>query len=155
MARTGRPPQPVEVKRRRGRTADTDSGGRKLPVLAEVISLPQASGMPEFPVELGEDGRTLWRRIWAEGLSWISPASDLALAEEACRAIDDVQTARRRYRATTEPADARALVALGKRLDEALSALGFTPTARSRLGVAEVKKVSALEAMMARRQQQG
>lgn len=151
MARTGRPPQPLELKRRRGRTPGTDSGGRALPVLAEVVALPTANGMPEFPVELGEDGKTLWRRIWAEGITWISPLSDLALAEEACRAMDDVATARRRYRATTDPSDARALVALGKRLDEALSAIGFSPTARSRLGVAEVKRASALETLLAKR----
>lgn len=147
----GRPPQPLEVKRRHGRTADTDSGGRKLPVIAQVVALPQANGIPDFPAELGEDGKTMWRRIWVEAVTWISPVTDIAMAEEACRAIDDVQAARRRYRATTEPADARALVALGKRLDESLSALGFTPTARSRLGVAEVKRASALDQLIARR----
>jgi phage terminase small subunit len=139
------------VKRRRGRTADTDSGGRKLAIVAEVVALPQAAGMPDFPAELDDDGKILWRRIWAEAITWVSPLTDIAMAEEACRAIDDVQAARRRYRATTEPADARALVALGKRLDEALSALGFTPTARSRLGVAEVKRASALDELIAKR----
>ncbi len=111
--------------------------------------------MPDFPAELGEDGRTMWRRIWQDGLTWISPQTDLALAEEACRALDDVAAARRRYRATTEPSDARALVALGKRLDEALSNLGFTPVARSRLGVAEVRRVSALDKLLERRTARG
>lgn len=148
MARTGRPPQPIEVKRRHGRTSKTDSGGRPLPAVAEVVTLPQADGTPDFPDGLEEPGRTLWRRIWQDGLTWISPNTDIALAEEACRAQDDVAAARRRYRATTDPKDASALVALGKRLDDALSALGFTPTARSRLGVAEVKRVSALQQLI-------
>ncbi|HEU4542569.1 MAG TPA: hypothetical protein VFR23_15690 [Jiangellaceae bacterium] len=147
----GRPPKPLEQKRLTGRTPNTDSGGRPLPKLAEIVILPQADGMPDFPEELDEPGKLMWRRIWQDGITWISPKTDLALAEEACRAIDDVTAARRRYRATTEPKDAAALVALGKRLDEALSALGFTPTARSRLGVAEVKRVSALQNLIAQR----
>lgn len=154
MATVGRPPQPLEVKRRHGRTANTDSGGRKLPELAEVVHLPQAEGMPDFPADLDEPGRDLWRRIWQDGITWISPKTDLQAAEEACRAADDVAAARRRYRATTDPKDAGALVSLGKRLDDALSMLGFNPTARSRLGVAEVRKVSALEKLMERRQKQ-
>lgn len=146
MARTGRPPKPIEVKRALG-----NPGKRPLPAVAEVVTLPQADNMPDFPAELGEDGKTMWRRIWQDGITWISPNTDLALAEEACRAIDDVAAARRRYRATTEPKDAAALVALGKRLDEALSSLGFTPVARSRLGVAEVRRVSALDKLIERR----
>lgn len=143
----GRPPKPLEIKRRTGRTPDTDSGGRKLPPLADVVHLPQADGMPDFPTDLDQAGQDLWRRVWQEGITWISPKTDLQAAEEACRAADDVAAARRRYRATTDPKDAGALVSLGKRLDDALSMLGFNPTARSRLGVAEVTRVSKLDAL--------
>jgi len=148
----GRPPKPLEQKRLLGRTPTTDSGGRPLPVMGEIVILPQADGTPDFPDELGEAGQTMWRRIWFEGITWISPQTDITLAEEACRALEDVVAARRRYRATTEPKDAAALVALGKRLDDALSQLGFSPTARSRLGVAEVKRVSAIDKLLERRQ---
>ena len=147
MTARGRPPKPIEVKRRTGRSPGTDTGGRKLPDLASVVLLPMADGMPDFPAELDEAGRDLWRRVWQEGITWISPKSDMQAAEEACRAADDVATARRRYRATTDPKDAAALVSLGKRLDDALSMLGFNPTARSRLGVAEVTRVSKLDAL--------
>jgi hypothetical protein len=64
---------------------------------------------------------------------------------------DDLAVARRRYRATSNPKDAAALAALGKRFDLALSVLGFNPTARSRLGVAEVKRASALDKLLERR----
>lgn len=151
MATRGRPPIPIEIKRRRGRTADTDSGGRPLPRAAELVVLPQADGVPPVPFGIESDGADLWRRIWQEGLTWISPASDMAAAIEACLVADDLAVARRRYRATSDPKDAGALVALGKRFDEALSVLGFNPTARSRLGVAEVKRASALESLLARR----
>lgn len=155
MPTRGRPPKPIEQKRRTGRTPNTDSGGRPLPKLAEVVQLPQAEGLPDFPSDLEEPGRDLWRRLWQDGITWISPKTDAQAAEEACRAADDVAAARRRYRATTDPKDATALVALGKRLDDALSQLGFNPTARSRLGVAEVKRVSALDELIERRTGRG
>jgi len=122
-----------------------------LPQLAEVVSLPSADGMPDFPSDLDDAGKDLWWRIWQDGITWISPKTDLQAAEEACRAADDLATARRRYRATTDPKDAGAVVSLGKRLDDALSMLGFNPTARSRLGVAEVKRASALQTLIQQR----
>lgn len=151
MATRGRPPLPLEVKRRRGRTTDTDSGGRKLPGQAEIVALPQADGVPPVPAGIEADGADLWRQIWQQGLTWISPQSDMAAAVEACRVADDLAVARRRYRATSDPKDAAALASMGKRFDEALSVLGFNPTARSRLGVAEVKRVSALDQLLQRR----
>jgi len=112
-----------------------------------------AEGIPLLPPGIESDGAELWKRIWQEGLTWISPQSDMAAAVEACLVADDLAIARRRYRATSDPKDAGALVAMGKRFDDALSVLGFNPTARSRLGVAEVKKASALDRLMDRRRQ--
>lgn len=151
MPPRGRPPIPIELKRRRGRTGDTDSGGRPLPKSGELVMLPMAEGVPILPPGIESDGAELWKRIWQEGLTWISPNSDMAAAVEACLVADDLAVARRRYRATGDPKDAGALVALGKRFDDALSVLGFNPTARSRLGVAEVKRASALQSLIAQR----
>jgi hypothetical protein len=153
MAALGRPPKPVEQKRRVGRAPGRDSGGRKLPEPRDVVALPMGpAGGPEMPADLLLPGRELWAQVWTDGLSWISPVTDLAEATEACRLADDVAVARERYRATREPADARTVAALSKSLTEALSVLGFNPTARSRLGVAEVRRVSALEHLLAQRQ---
>jgi phage terminase small subunit len=96
-------------------------------------------------------GQRLWNRAWNAALTWIAPGTDAEQIEEAARLADDVAAARQRYRATTDPADARALVAVSKQLTEALSALGFNPTARARLGVAEVKRASALDQLLERR----
>jgi hypothetical protein len=152
MAPRGRPPIPIEIKRRRGRTTETDSGGRPLPKSAEVVALPMAEGVPLLPHGIESDGAELWKRIWQQGLTWISPQSDMAAAIEACQVADDLAVARRRYRATSDPKDAAALASMGRRFDDALSVLGFNPTARSRLGVAEVKRASALQGLIARRQ---
>jgi hypothetical protein len=151
MPPRGRPSIPIEIKRRRGRTTDTDSGGRPLPKSGEIVALPMAEGVPPLPVGIEADGVDLWRQLWQQGITWISPNSDMAAAVEACQVADDLAVARRRYRATSDPKDAAALVALGKRFDDALSVLGFNPTARSRLGVAEVKRASALEQLLSRR----
>jgi phage terminase small subunit len=94
----------------------------------------------------------MWRHIWSMAVTWVSPDSDLHEVVEACRLADDLAVARRRFRATTEPADAKSVTAMSKALTEALSVLGFNPTARTRLGVAEVKKMSKLEELRARRE---
>ena len=147
MATNGRPPKPAELKRAQG-----NPGRRSLPELAVVQTLPMAIKIPDPPADLGKDGLELWTRAWSMAITWLSPDSDLSTIENACRAADDLAAARARYRATTEPADARAVVALSKTFTDALSSLGFDPTARSRLGVAEVKRASALDNLIAKRQ---
>lgn len=147
MANNGRPPKPNEIKRATG-----NPGQRKLPELATVQILPAATAIPEPPADLQDEGRELWHKAWAMAITWLSPQSDMQAIIHACRCADDVAVARSRYRATTDPADARALVAVSKTYTDALSALGFDPTSRSRLGVAEVKKQSVLDELIARRQ---
>jgi hypothetical protein len=109
-----------------------------------------ADGVPEPDVELGLEGRRLWERVWATAITWISPHSDMTAVEQACLMADDVAIARNRYKATSDPADARALRTLTDALSVALSDLGFNPTARTKLGVAEVTRVSKLEALKQR-----
>ena len=58
----------------------------------------------------------------------------------------------KKNRATLEAADGRLLVHLNKSFVDSLSALGFDPVSRTRLGVAEVKRVSALDELLAKRQ---
>ena len=146
----GRPPKPLKRHRRVGRGNGTrKANGAPLP--AVVTPLPMAPGVPETPGDLEAAGRILWHRAWATGITWVSPLADLTTIEETCRLVDDLALARNRYRATTEPADARAVAALHKLLAESLSALGFDPTARARLGVAEVKRVSVLDELLERR----
>lgn len=146
----GRPPAPIEHHRRTGRANGTKKAdGRALPSRDVVVALPMAEGVPEPPAELGLEGRAFWERAWGRAITWLSPDSDRDAVEESAFLVDDLASARRRYRATTDPADARAVVALSKQLADSLSALGFTPTARARLGVAEVKKASALQTLIA------
>jgi hypothetical protein len=146
MAVRGRPPKPIEVKRRNG-----NPGKRPLPEPGTVVALPLAADVPNCPDDLGLEGRQLWNRAWDAAITWLSPASDMEAIEQACRIADDLEIARHRYRATRDPGDGRMVVQFSKAMTDALSALGFDPTSRSRLGVAEVKRASALDELIARR----
>lgn len=155
MARTGRPPKPLEQKRRTGRTPSTDSGGRKLPEPSEVVTLPMAGDVPDPPGDLELDGRRLWGRAWASAITWLSPHSDMESVENACRLADDLSLARRIYRTTRDPADLRMVLQAQKLMAEALSSLGFDPSARSRLGLAEVRRVSKLDELRSKQKPSG
>lgn len=143
----GRPPKPVELKRATG-----NPGKRKLPELAVVTPLPMAEEIPAFPENLGEAGKELWTRAWAQAITWLSPHSDMNAIENAARLADTLAVARNKYHNTFEAADLRALVQINKAYTDSLSALGFDPVSRSKLGVAEVKRVSALDQLLAKRE---
>jgi hypothetical protein len=108
--------------------------------------------VPEFPEGLEAAGIELWRSGWDQAITWVSPQSDWAQMVEACRLADDLAIAREKFRATHDAKDGRIVAMLSKSLTDALSALGFNPTARTRLGVAEVKRVSKLEDLLATRE---
>jgi phage terminase small subunit len=143
----GRPPKPNELKRKTG-----NPGKRALPDLKIVQAIPMAASAPEAPDYLGDDGVKLWNQLWDEAISWLSPVSDMTAIENAAMLADDLRIARDRYRATREPADGRVLIQINKSFVDALSSLGFDPTSRSRLGVAEVKAMSAIDKLLEKRQ---
>lgn len=143
----GRPPKPTELKRALG-----NPGQRKLPDLAVIHSLAPAVTTPEPPADLGKAGLRLWERAWDAAIQWLSPQSDREAIENAARLADASEYARSKYFATHEAADARAFVAVNKAFTDALSSLGFDPTSRSKLGVAEIKAVSALDKLVAKRE---
>lgn len=143
----GRPPTPIEHRRRIGRTPNTDSGGRPLPAEGTLVQLPAADGRPPYPEELGIHGRKLWDQAWDEAVVWLSPKTDWRAIEVACKLCDDLEQARDLYHVTRSANDGRLVAALTAELRAALADLGFNPIARTRLGVAEVVRVSKLEAL--------
>jgi hypothetical protein len=106
---------------------------------------------PEAPAMLGEDGKLFWNRIWDNAITWLSPVSDLSAIENAAKLADAVTAARTKYMATLESADGRAYVQINKAFTDSLASLGFDPVSRSRLGVAEVKRVSAIDQLLEKR----
>lgn len=108
----GRPPQPLEQRERKGRSAGRDSGGR--PLTDVVVELPKADGVPEPPLGLSASDRAAecpfvpkdgddaacelctrdlpvaaWRALWTNGGSWLSLQRDGRILERLCRAYDE------------------------------------------------------------------
>ena len=141
------PPKPNELKRKQG-----NPGKRPLPAVASVIALPMAPEPPTPPRPLGQEGLKLWNRIWDHGKTWISPTSDIELVTLLCESMDERTQLRLTVLRGSDWRDRVALRSLESQLISMLSALGLNPVDRTRLGVAEVQRVSALDQLLAKRQ---
>jgi hypothetical protein len=84
------------------------------------------------------------------GMTWVSPISDIDLFMMICEMIDERVSLRVQVLRDNRPEDRRALRQLDSQIMHGLSLLGFTPTDRSRLGIAEVKRQSKLEELRAK-----
>jgi hypothetical protein len=142
----GRPTKPIEIKRLTG-----NPGKRALPEQSAIMLIPQASQTPEPARPLLKYGQELWDRVWESGINWISPNTDLEILLMTCELIDERWNLRVRVMTDNSPKDRRGLRELDKQIVSNLGLLGFTPSDRSRLGVAEVKKMSKLEELMAKK----
>ena len=142
MPRTGRPPKPTEQKRRTG-----NPGGRALPAASSLAVVPAVA--PE-PVDL--DPAATLHTVLDAGSAWLAATDSTALA--MLRESLEERSQLRAVVLATQSMDARkALRDLDKQLIAMLSALGFDPTARARLGLAEVKAASTLDKLRANRGQ--
>ena len=136
------PPKPIEEKRRIG-----NPGGRALP--KEIAYVPGGYIEPARPLEFA--GRQLWEAAMKTGENWIARNSDTQLLLLTCEQMDRRNDLMTKIIETDEWRLYRALHDLEKMITTNLSLLGFTPTDRSRLGIAEVKKASKLEELMSRK----
>lgn len=149
----GRPPTPTERKRLTG-----NPGKRPLPEGATVVALPPVAD--DAPAQLGPAGRAVWELV-TEQARWLAESDRPALVM-VCEKVDRRQD----FLARLESSDpvlytdkgyayANPLVGMLSTLETEIaklfSALGLTPTDRTRLGVAEVKAKSNLEKMLERR----
>ena len=154
------PRKPVEQKRRNGRSPGRDAGGRRLP--EPVTVLAAAAGAPPPPASLKESGIAEWQRLWTAGRGWLSPELDSMVMERLCQNHDlrrEMLTAVERdgltvegYKGQPRPhpllSEIRALESEMRRIEVEC---GFTPASRSKLGYAEVKRVSKIDELMQRR----
>jgi len=147
------PRKPNELKRAQG-----NPGGRKLPELASVLSLPQVSNAP---AHLSDPMKQLWDDI-RERASWIAE-TDASSLQLLCEKFDRRSELQAKLQASdyvlyTDKGYAYANPLVGMlstvetEIFKILGSLGLTPSDRSRLGVAEVKRASALDELIAKRQ---
>ena len=143
MPPVGRPPKPIEEKRRLG-----NPGKRALPKSDEVIPLPAALETPEPIRPLGKMGRDFWDRTWQVGMNWISPMADLELMMMTAEMIDERAVLRNlvfQDRNGDRPKLRAGLRNLEKLIQSNLAQLGLSPADRARLGLAEVKRQTKLQ----------
>ena len=139
------PAKPIELKRKLG-----NPGKRAMPGEGELMTIEAGFREPLRP--LGEAGQQLWDEIYMVGGMWISPRSDTQLLQMCCELLDRREILREEFLAdpTNRPVN-MSLLETEKLIQTSLSLLGFTPSDRSRLGLAEVKAKSKLEELMDRR----
>lgn len=146
MPRTGRPPKPVELKRKLG-----NPGQRPLPK-HNVVALAPAVLVPATPDP--DTGEEFISRILATPASaWIAESDRLGLLTLLRKGWDERSQLERAVAAGAAPR--KDLRDLDKQITAWLSLLGLSPTDRSRLGVAEVKARTKLEELRARREARG
>jgi hypothetical protein len=124
-----------------GKPAETKRliGSRHYQPGESVTFVPEVEVMPEPLRRLGPSGLELWKRIWSMGRVWLSLSTDIDVLQILCEQLDE----------------RAALRELEKSIRSNLSVLGFTPTDRMKLGVAEVQKMSKLEELMAMKRPDG
>ena len=142
----GRPSKPIEQKRLLG-----NPGRRPLPNAGSLQTLPGISEIPEPSRPLLKYGKELWDKVWEQGLNWISPNTDFEILLMTCEMIDERWNLRVKVMQTDDTRLRRGLRELDRQIISNLSLLGFTPSDRSKLGVAEVKAMSKLEELMAKK----
>ena len=140
----GRPAKPVEQKRMIG-----NPGKRALP--SNALALPRATETPVPGRPLLKYGQELWDKVWSAGVNWISPNTDVELLLMTSEMVDERWNLRIKVMQTDDSKLRRGLRELDKQIVSNLSLLGFTPSDRTRLGVAEVKAQSKLEELMERK----
>jgi P27 family predicted phage terminase small subunit len=149
----GRPPKPVEQKRRLG-----NPGQRPLPAVADTAALPELPFEP--PEDLGPDGVAFIQGVVAS-TPWLAN-TDRPTVELAARLVDECAEIQREINEAgrvfvTEKGYpvinplVGALSTSRKQLHSVLASLGYTPADRTRMGLAEVKAKNAFEDMLAKR----
>lgn len=141
----GRPAKPTEIKRKLG-----NPGKRALPDTSVVQYLEPVVSVPDPSRPLLRYGREFWDKVWGSGLTWISANTDAELLLMTCELVDERWNLRVRVMQSNDWRERRALRELDDRIIRNLSLLGFTPADRSKLGVAEVKAISKMEALKRR-----
>jgi hypothetical protein len=121
-----------------------------LPTTGNLLPLTNSGVSPEPNTHLGEQGTAFWTQAWTT--PWLSQLSDYWIVLITAQALDEREEVK--FALAEDPSDRRlrtTLRELDKQVINAYSLLGYTPSDRSRLGVAEVKKESKLEELLRRK----
>lgn len=123
----------------------------RVPAQGNVVKLEPTTDAPAPERPLGTAGAQLWEAVWRDAWAWMA-LSDAHVLLQACELLDERVSLRlevlRRQRDKQDVWRERlSLRSLDQQFLASLIELGLTPAARSRLGVAEVQRVSKLDAL--------
>jgi hypothetical protein len=119
--------------------------------LDAVMAVQHLAQTPEPLRRLEESGLQFWNNAFRQGSTWLKE-TDLELLQVVCEQLDERDILRVFVLENIEAWHERAaLRTLEKDLSDNLKELGFTPTARQKLGIAEVKAQSKLDELMQRK----
>ena len=119
--------------------------------LDPVMAVQHLAQIPEPLRRLEESGLQFWNNAFKQGSTWLKE-TDLELLQVVCEQLDERDILRVFVLENIEAWHERAaLRTLEKDLSDNLKELGFTPTARQKLGIAEVKAQSKLDELMQRK----
>lgn len=149
----GRPPVPTERKRKLG-----NPGQRSMPDLADTHAVAPVTDTA--PAHLGPTGADMYRRV-TSGAAWLAE-TDKPTLELLCEKVDrreqmKAQLARSDLVLFTDKMYAYPnplvgmLSTIETEIAKLFSALGLTPTDRTRMGLAEVKARNAFEDFLAKK----
>jgi P27 family predicted phage terminase small subunit len=149
----GRPPVPAERKRKLG-----NPGARPLPDAGSVHAVQPVT--QSAPAQLGSAGAEMFRRI-VDGAAWLAE-TDKPTLELLCEKVDrreamKAQLSRSELVLFTDKMYAYPnplvgmLSTIETEIAKLFSALGLTPTDRTRMGLAEVKARNAFEDFLAKK----
>lgn len=145
MGQVGRPSVPLERKRMTG----TLRPGR-LPSNAPLVALREPLESPSAPESLEGVGLAFWGSVWR--MAWVSQSSDYWLVLLTSEALCEREALRELVLAEPDNPKLRSgLRELERQIVSNLGLLGFSPSDRARLGLAEVKKESKLEELLRRK----
>lgn len=153
----GRPAKPAE----RHRTAGTGN----LPPAPMPGQGLVGGNVPTPPETLGEHGRQLWNHVWVAGRQWLAVESDRTIVTLLCNAFDEHEEIRTKLltgeyarvyvHANGSPVTTpwvTQLKELRAQMTTWLSQIGFSPSDRSRLGLAEVRVRDELDELAQKRE---
>ena len=152
----GKKREPIEKKRLRG--ARIRNGLAAVPVPEFALATVSLTDLPKPPATLGVCGQAYWTMFWDAGRRHLSEKHDSALVEKLCNAIEEVafinvwlghDVTRRFYETANGQMVTHPLVKqkseLNAQITAWLSLLGFTPSDRARLGLAEIRVANELD----------
>lgn len=137
MAPAGRPPKPIEQHKRTGTFNATRHGRGSLAAVAPVDMSPHQKPAAVLFTEIMEAGSAWFAQT--DGIQLSMLRESLEERERLLPVAESSTEARKQLRE------------LNKEIADWLTQLGFNPTARARLGLAEVKAASTLDKLKAKR----